>query len=36
MGLADAVAGEVDEDFASAVRERPEPTARPGLRKVFR
>ncbi|RPJ85274.1 MAG: antitoxin [Acidobacteria bacterium] len=31
----DAVAGEVDEDFVSAVREQPEPKDRPGLRKVF-
>ena len=32
----DALAGELDDDFASAVREQPEPTERPGLRKVFR
>jgi antitoxin VapB len=32
----DTLAGEVDEDFESAVREQPEPTERPGLRKVFR
>ena len=32
----DALAGDVDDDFASAVREQPEPTERPGLRKVFR
>ena len=32
----DAVAGELDDDFVSAVREQPEPTERPGLRKVFR
>ena len=32
----DALAAGVDEDFASAVRERPEATERPALRKVFR
>jgi antitoxin VapB len=32
----DAVAGGVDEDFASAVREQPEAVERPGLNKVFR
>lgn len=32
----DALAGEVDEDFVSAVREQPEATERPELRKVFR
>jgi antitoxin VapB len=32
----DTLVGEVDEDFVSAVREQPEPTERPGLRKVFR
>jgi antitoxin VapB len=32
----DAVAGQVDEDFVSAVREQPAPTERSGLRKVFR
>lgn len=32
----DALAGDVDEDFASAVREQPEATERPGLGKVFR
>jgi antitoxin VapB len=32
----DAVAGELDDDFVSAVREQPEATERPGLRKVFR
>lgn len=31
----DALAGAVDEDFVSAVRERPEATERPELRKVF-
>jgi antitoxin VapB len=32
----DALAGELDDDFVSAVREQPEPAERPGLRKVFR
>jgi antitoxin VapB len=32
----DALAGDVDEDFVSAVREQPEATEWPGLRKVFR
>ena len=32
----DALAGDVDEDFVSPVRERPEATERPGLGKVFR
>jgi antitoxin VapB len=32
----DALAGEVDEDFASAVREQPESRERPELGKVFR
>jgi hypothetical protein len=32
----DALAGDVDEDFVSAVREQPEATERPGLGKVFR
>ena len=32
----DALAGEVDEDFVSAVREQPEATERHGLGKVFR
>lgn len=32
----DALAGEVDEDFASAVSEQPEATERPELGKVFR
>jgi len=32
----DALAGEVDEDFVSAVREPPEATERHGLGKVFR
>jgi antitoxin VapB len=32
----DALAGEVDEDFESAVREQPEATERPELGKVFR
>jgi hypothetical protein len=32
----DALAGDVDEDFASAVREQPEGAERPGLGKVFR
>lgn len=32
----DAVAGEVDEDFVSAVRERPETAERHALGKVFR
>jgi virulence-associated protein VagC len=32
----DALAGEVDEDFVSAVREQPEATERPELDKVFR
>ena len=31
----DAVAGGVDEDFVSAVREQPEATERPGLDKLF-
>jgi antitoxin VapB len=32
----DALAGEVDDDFLSGVREQPEATDRPSLRKVFR
>lgn len=32
----DALAGGVDEDFASAVREQPAPTERAELRRVFR
>ena len=32
----DALAGEVDEDFVSAVREQPQATERPELRKGFR
>jgi len=32
----DAVAGDLDEDFASAVREQPKAVERPGLNKVFR
>jgi antitoxin VapB len=32
----DALAGEVDEDFVSAVREQPEAAERHGLGKVFR
>lgn len=32
----DALAGEVDEDFVSAVREEPEAMERPELGKVFR
>jgi antitoxin VapB len=32
----DALVGELDEDFASAVREQPEATERPSLSKVFR
>ena len=32
----DALVGEVDEDFVSAVREQPEATERPELDKVFR
>ena len=32
----DALAGDLEEDFASAVREQPEPTERPELGKVFR
>ena len=32
----DALAGEVDEDFVSAVREQPEATERPEPGKVFR
>ena len=32
----DALVGEVDEDFVSAVREQPEATERPDLDKVFR
>ena len=32
----DALAGELDDDFVAAVREQPEPTERPELRKVFR
>lgn len=32
----DALAGELDDDFESAVREQPEPSERPELRTVFR
>jgi virulence-associated protein VagC len=32
----DALAGAVDEDFVSTVREQPETTERPDLGKVFR
>ena len=32
----DAVAGNLDEDFVSAVREQPGAVERPGLTKVFR
>lgn len=32
----DALAAEIDEDFASAVREQPGQTERPALRRVFR
>ena len=32
----DALAGDVDGDFVSAVREQPEAAERPELRKVFR
>jgi antitoxin VapB len=32
----DALAGDLDDDFVSAVREQPEPTPRPGLDEVFR
>ena len=32
----DALVGEVDEDFVSAVREQPEPTERPELGKLLR
>ena len=32
----DALVGDLDDDFASAVREQPEPAERPGLSKVFR
>jgi len=32
----DALAGELDEDFVSAVREQPDAVERPGLSKVFR
>jgi antitoxin VapB len=32
----DALAGDVDDDFASAVREQPDATKRPGLSRVFR
>lgn len=32
----DAVAGDLDEDFVSAVREQPEAVERPGLNKAFR
>jgi antitoxin VapB len=32
----DALAGELDDDFVSAVREQPEPTERPELGTVFR
>ncbi len=32
----DAVAGDLDEDFVSAVREQPGAVERPGLTKVFR
>ena len=35
-GWLDALAGDVDEDFAAAVREQPDTTERPGLAKVFR
>ena len=32
----DAVAGDLDEDFVSAVRQQPGAVERPGLNKVFR
>ena len=32
----DALAGDLDDDFVSAVREQPEPADRPGIDKVFR
>ncbi len=32
----DALAGDVDDDFVSAVREQPDAVERPGLSKVFR
>lgn len=32
----DALAGELDDDFVSSVREQPEPVERPGMSKVFR
>ena len=32
----DALAGDLDDDFMSAVGERPEPTERPDMDKVFR
>jgi antitoxin VapB len=32
----DAVAGDLDEDFVSAVREQPDAVERPGLNKAFR
>ena len=32
----DAVAGELDADFVSAIREQPDAVERPGLSKVFR
>ncbi len=32
----DAVVGELDDDFVSAVREKPKPVERPELGKVFR
>jgi antitoxin VapB len=35
-GWLDAVAGNVDEDFVSAVREQLDATERPGLSRVFR
>ncbi len=35
-GWLDTLAGEVDDDFMSAVREQPEPTERPELGKMFR
>ena len=32
----DAIAGTVDDDFVEAVKERPEPTERPALKRLFR
>lgn len=32
----DALSGDLDDEFVSAVREQPEPTVRPSMDKVFR